>query len=57
MASEKIKITIKELEDIYDIEEPKVNSDQDEVTIEEVHDETWEEATERIDKKKYGTKS
>ncbi len=55
MASEKIKITRKEIEDLYDIEEIKDNSDQ-EVTITE-RDETWEEATERIDKEKYDIKS
>ncbi len=59
MASEKIKITRKEIEEMYDIEEsPQVGlvSDGDEVTITE-HQETWEEATERKDKEKYGTES
>ncbi len=52
MESEKIKITRKEIDELYDIEEPKEVgvSDGDKVTIEEVHDETWEEMTERKDK-------
>ncbi len=46
----KIKITRKELEDLYDIEEPKDTQNEDQVTVSEVYDETWEEATERKDK-------
>ncbi len=56
MASEKIKITRKEIEDIYDIEESKDNSDQTEFEVKE-HEETWEEMTERKDKDKYGITS
>ncbi len=54
---EKIKITRKEIEELYDIEEtPQVGvvSEGDQVTIEEV-EETWEQMTERKDKEKYGT--
>ncbi len=55
---EKIKITRKEIEDMYDIEddshqEDKLNSDQEEVTVTE----NFEEYTERKDKEKYGIKS
>ncbi len=54
MESEKIKITKKELEDMYDIQEDNSNQKEDEITVTEVQ-ETWEEATERKDKEKYGT--
>ncbi len=55
MASEKIKITQKELDEWYVIEDEKDDkkamlSEGDQATIEEVHEETWEEATERKDK-------
>ncbi len=49
---DKIKITRKELEELYDIEEdtPPIGvQDGDEVTVTE-HQESWEEATERKDK-------
>ncbi len=50
MASEKIKITRKELEEMYDIEEERLpaisGKDEDEVTITE----TFGEFTERKDK-------
>ncbi len=59
MASEKIKITRKELDDLYDIEETPQEglvSDGDEVTVKEVDlEETWEEMTERKDKEQYGS--
>ncbi len=41
---------------MYDIQESPqagVVSDGDQVSIEEVHEETWEEATERKDKENY----
>ncbi len=50
MASEKIKITRKEIEDLYDIEEDNTVQKEEEITITENKPETWEEATERIDK-------
>ncbi len=57
--TEKIKITRKELDDLYDIEETPQEglvSDGDEVTVKEVDlEETWEEMTERKDKEQYGS--
>ncbi len=56
MASEKIKITRKEIEELYDIqEEPQkgILSEGDTVSIDEVKPESWEEMTERKDKEEY----
>ncbi len=58
MVNEKIKITRKEIDELYDIEEtPQAGavSDGDVVTISENVPETWEEMTERKDKEKYGS--
>ncbi len=46
---EKIKITRKEIDELYDIEDDSIQK-EDEVTITEVPVESWEEATERKDK-------
>jgi len=49
---EKIKITRKEIEELYDIEEniPPIGvQDGDQIDVKE-HEESWEEATERKDK-------
>ncbi len=54
--TEKIKITRKEVEDLYDIEEDEDSQKDDQVTIKEVPvTETWEEMTERKDKEQYDT--
>ncbi len=55
MESEKIKITRKEIDEIYDIQDPEKDFAQevgtpDEITVTEVKPETWEEMTERKDK-------
>ncbi len=55
---EKIKITRKEIEELYDIDDNEnVKVQEDEVSVKEIteHEETWEEATERKDKEQYGT--
>ncbi len=46
---EKIKITRKEVEELYDIQEDDSHQ-EDQVEITEIPVESWEEATERKDK-------
>ncbi len=56
MASEKIKITRKEFDELYDIQEDNSVQNEEEITVKEVPpEESWEDMTERKDKEKYGS--